>query len=157
MSVRQVCLGWHWSPYRYRRVTDDGQPVTPFPAWLGALAVEYVTDAYGSAGDFRPDVAIVNHYTVDAHMGMHQDNEEASTAPVVSISLGDTGLFRLGNSHHRNRPWQDVRLSSGDVFVFGGAARRAFHGVPKVFAGTAPPQLNGATGRWNITVRQTGL
>nr|WP_246099939.1 alpha-ketoglutarate-dependent dioxygenase AlkB [Stackebrandtia endophytica] len=157
MSVRQVCLGWHWSPYRYRRVTDDGRPVTAFPAWLGALAVECVTAAYGSADDFAPDVAIVNHYSGGARMGMHQDNEEASAAPVVSISLGDTALFRLGNTDNRNRPWHDLRLSSGDVFVFGGPARRAFHGVPKVYPGTAPPGLDGIVGRWNITVRQTGL
>lgn len=157
MSVRQICLGWHWSPYRYRRTTPDGRPVLPFPDWLAELARNCVTDAFGDAGDYAPDVALINHYDTTARMGMHQDKDEASPAPVVSISLGDTAVFRLGNTTHRNRPWRQLHLASGDAFVFGGPSRMAYHGVPKILPATAPPQLEATAGRWNITVRQTGF
>lgn len=122
MSVRTVCLGWHWLPYRYSRTADDvnGAPVTAFPDWLGALGREAVAAAYGEDGGYRPDAALVNFYDGDARMGMHQDREERSTAPVVSLSIGDACLFRFGTAEGRGRPYTDVRLESGDLFVFGG-------------------------------------
>ncbi len=89
-------------------------------------------------------------------MGMHRDAEEKSAAPVVSLSLGDSCVFRFGNTASRGRPYQDVRLCSGDLFVFGGPARLAYHGVPKVLPGTGPRGL-GLTGRLNITLRVGGL
>ena len=155
MSVRQVCLGWHWTPYRYRRTTPDGRPVPPMPAWLVALARDCLADAYGDVGDYTPDVALINHYTADARMGMHQDKDERSPAPVVSLSLGDTAVFRIGGTTDRTRPRWQTHLASGDALVFGGPARHAYHGVPKILPGTAPPPL--PTGRWNITIRQAGL
>jgi len=87
---------------------------------------------------------------------MHQDREERSGAPVVSLSLGDRCVFRFGNEENRGRPYQDVELASGDLFVFGGASRWVHHGVPKVRPGTADPAL-GLAGRLNITLRETGL
>ena len=72
------------------------------------------------------------------------------------MSLGDTCVFRFGNTINRGKPYTDVELMSGDLFVFGGASRFAFHGVPKVYPGTADPAL-GLTGRLNITTRVTGL
>jgi DNA oxidative demethylase len=161
MSVRTVCLGWHWVPYRYRREADDGTPVKPFPAWLADLGRRALTDAFGreayaAGGGYRPDVALVNFYDVGARMGQHQDKDEHSLAPVVSLSLGDTGLFRFGNTRDRGRPWTDMPLESGDLFVFGGPSRLAFHGVPKTLPGTAPPAL-GLRGRLNVTLRESGL
>jgi alkylated DNA repair protein (DNA oxidative demethylase) len=88
--------------------------------------------------------------------GMHQDKDERSDAPVVSLSLGDTCVFRFGKSSGRNKPYTDIELVSGDLFVFGGASRFAFHGVPRVYPGTADPRL-GLAGRLNITARVTGL
>ncbi|MGN0117773.1 MAG: alpha-ketoglutarate-dependent dioxygenase AlkB, partial [Streptomyces albidoflavus] len=106
---------------------------------------------------YRPDVALVNFYGTGATMGMHQDKDERSDAPVVSLSVGDACLFRLGNTEGRGRPWQDLRLESGDLLVFGGPSRFVYHGVPKVYPGTAEPSVGPATGRLNLTLRETGL
>ncbi len=159
MTARQVCLGWHWYPYAYARtvVDGDGAPVKPFPEWLGELGRRAVRDALGDTGAVTApyDIALINFYDADARMGMHRDSDERSDAPVVSLSLGDTCVFRFGNTETRTRPYTDVELRSGDLFVFGGPSRLAYHGVPKVHAGTAPPQL-GLTGRLNITLRVSG-
>ncbi|MFE3073142.1 alpha-ketoglutarate-dependent dioxygenase AlkB family protein [Streptomyces sp. NPDC059247] len=151
MSVRSLCLGRRWVPYRYLDAV-----AVPVPAALVALGREAVAEAYGDDGGFTPDTALVNFYAPGARMGMHQDREERSGAPVVSLSLGDRCLFRLGNEEGRGRPYQDVELASGDLFVFGGPSRWVHHGVPKVLSGTAEPAL-GLTGRLNITLRETGL
>ncbi|MEU8461500.1 alpha-ketoglutarate-dependent dioxygenase AlkB [Streptomyces sp. NPDC029003] len=166
MTARQVCLGLHWYPYGYARtaVDGDGAPVKPMPGWLAELGRRAVADAGdvagAAAGTLEPgeeyDIALVNFYGGDSRMGMHRDAEERSTAPVVSLSLGDTCLFRFGNTVSRGRPYRDVELRSGDLFVFGGPGRLAFHGVPKVLPGTGPPGL-GLTGRLNITLRVGGL
>jgi alkylated DNA repair protein (DNA oxidative demethylase) len=159
MSVRTVCLGWHWIPYRYsRRVEDgDGAPVTPFPSWLGDLGRRAVAAAYGDGTGYEPDTALVNHYDAAARMGLHQDKDERSRAPVVSLSLGDSCIFRFGNTHDRKRPYTDIELRSGDLFVFGGANRLAYHGVPRILPGTADPAIGLTDGRLNITLRETGL
>ncbi|MFG3249707.1 alpha-ketoglutarate-dependent dioxygenase AlkB family protein [Streptomyces sp. NPDC048187] len=160
MTARQVCLGRHWYPYGYAStaVDGDGAPVKPFPAWLEDLARRAVTDALG-AGAVAPapyDIALVNFYDAEARMGMHRDADERSDAPVVSLSLGDTCVFRFGNPETRSRPYTDTELRSGDLFVFGGPSRLAYHGVPRVHPGTAPPEL-GLTGRLNVTLRVSGL
>ncbi len=179
MTSRQVCLGRHWYPYGYAStvVDGDGAPVKKFPAWLGELGRRAVRDAFGndaptgggsgggtqvgaqapSYGIALPyDIALINFYDADARMGMHRDSDEKSDAPVVSLSLGDTCVFRFGNTESRGRPYTDVELRSGDLFVFGGPSRLAHHGVPRVHAGTAPPDL-GLTGRLNITLRVSGF
>ena len=173
MSVEITCLGWHWYPYRYSRTVDDGdgRPVAGFPGWLGELGRRAVADAAAVDGrvlgpdggppvpvdDFRPDVALVNWYGPGARMGMHADREERCEAPVVSVSMGDTCVFRFGTAASRGRPWTDVHLESGDLFVFGGPSRRAFHGVPKVLPATGDPTMGLAPGRFNVTLRQSGL
>ncbi|MGA5099611.1 alpha-ketoglutarate-dependent dioxygenase AlkB family protein [Streptomyces lavendulocolor] len=163
MSVRTVCLGWHWQPYRYTRTAGDvnGARVAPFPQWLADLGRAALAAAYGEdderAGGYAPDAALVNFYDGAARMGMHQDKEERSAAPVVSLSIGDSCVFRFGNTETRNRPYTDVELLSGDLFVFGGPSRFAFHGVPKVRPGTADPAVGLRSGRLNITLRETGL
>ncbi|MFF4863933.1 alpha-ketoglutarate-dependent dioxygenase AlkB family protein [Streptomyces sp. NPDC001231] len=160
MTARQVCLGRHWYPYGYAdtAVDGDGAPVKPFPAWLDELARGAVDDALGprAAGPAPYDIALINFYGAEAHMGLHRDSDEKSGAPVVSLSLGDTCVFRFGNTETRTRPWTDVELRSGDLFVFGGPSRLAYHGVPRVHPGTAPAEL-GLTGRLNITLRVSGL
>jgi alkylated DNA repair protein (DNA oxidative demethylase) len=161
MSVQSVCLGWHWQPYAYSRTADDtdGAPVKALPDHLAALAGSAVADTFGAAdGDrYRPDAAIVNLYAPGAHLGLHQDGEEPSAAPVVTISLGDTCVFRLAGVDRRTSPFCDVELRSGDLLVFGGPNRRIYHGVPKVLDGTAPAGLGLVPGRLSITVRETGL
>ncbi|MGX1908164.1 alpha-ketoglutarate-dependent dioxygenase AlkB family protein [Streptomyces phaeochromogenes] len=160
MTSQQVCLGWHWYPYGYARtvVDGDGAPVKEFPEWLGELGRSAVTDALGpeAATAAAYDIALINFYDADARMGMHRDSDEKSDAPVVSLSLGDTCVFRFGNTESRTRPYTDVELRSGDLCVFGGDARLAYHGVPRVHAGTAPTEL-GLTGRLNVTLRVSGL
>jgi DNA oxidative demethylase len=166
MSVRMVGLGWHWYPYRYSRTRDDGDGggVLPFPAWLGGLARQAVADAsaldptlVADPGVYAPDVALVNWYGPGAKMGMHRDDDEVVSAPVVSFSVGASALFRFGNTAGRGRPWVDLPLDSGDVVVFGGPARLAYHGVPRMLAGTGDSTLGELPGRLNVTVRQTGL
>lgn len=161
MSVRTVCLGWHWIPYRYcaTAADTDGAPVKPFPPWLASLGRRAVADAYGDTGAgvrYRPDIALINFYDAGARMGMHADRDERSPAPVVSLSLGDTCVFRFGNTRSRSRPWTDVELHSGDLFVFGGPSRLAYHGVPKILPGTGGP-VPGLEGRLSITLRESGL
>jgi DNA oxidative demethylase len=159
MTARQVCLGWHWYPYGYAGavVDGDGAPVKPFPPWLGELGRRAVSDALGAeAATGEYDIALINFYDGDARMGMHRDSDEKCDAPVVSLSLGDTCVFRFGNTETRGRPYTDVELRSGDLFVFGGPSRFAHHGVPRVHTGTAPPAL-GLSGRLNITLRVSGF
>ena len=162
MSVKTVCLGWHWRPYEYTREAVDvnGNRVLDFPGWMVRLGRRALAEATGDphAGDrYTPDTALVNYYDGDARMGMHQDKDEKSSAPVVSLSIGDTCRFRFGNTRDRGRPYQDIDLASGDLFVFGGPSRLAYHGIPKVYPGTAPEGCGLATGRINITLRETGL
>lgn len=162
MSVRTVCLGWHWQPYRYSQTVDDGDGsrVKPFPDWLGDLGRQAVADAYGdseAALRYHPDVALINYYDPAARMGMHQDRDERSSAPVVSLSVGDSCVFRFGNTARRSRPWRDVVLESGDAFVFGGPSRFAFHGVPKTLPATGDAAIGLRGGRLNITLRESGL
>lgn len=162
MSVRTVCVGWHWQPYRYSRVAGDvnGERVVPFPDWLGELGRAAVAAAYEdpeAAAAYIPDVALVNFYEGRATMGMHQDKDERSAAPVVSLSVGDSCVFRLGNTETRTKPYTDLELESGDLLVFGGPSRFAYHGVPKVRPGTGDPADGLARGRLNVTLRMTGL
>ncbi len=159
LSIRSVCLGWHWYPYAYSRTCDDhdGAPVKPFPPLLAQLGREACV-----ATGFEPvpfDAAIVNHYAVDAKLGLHQDTETDDVlergSPVVTISLGDTCTFRLAGTTTRNRPFDDVPLASGDLLVFGGPARLAYHGVTRVHPGTGPAALG--PGRISVTLRESGL
>ncbi len=158
MTVQSVCLGWHWQPYAYSRRADDtdGAPVKPLPPDLAALARRAVADT-GAGSLFEPDAAIVNLYAPGARLGLHQDGEEPSSAPVVTISLGDTCVFRMAGPDRRTAPFTDVELASGDLLVFGGRNRRIYHGVPKVLDGTGPDWLDLPPGRLSITVRETGL
>jgi alkylated DNA repair protein (DNA oxidative demethylase) len=162
MSVKSVCLGWHWVPYRYTRFAEDtdGAPVDPFPDWLAELGQRAVSAAYENPADgsaYEPDAALINFYDGDARLGLHQDQEERANSPVVSISLGDSAIFRFGNTRTRGRPYRDIELHSGDLVVFGGPSRYAYHGVPKILPGTGPAAIGLTRGRLNVTLRVTGL
>ncbi len=169
MSVRTVCLGWHWicsrslrsaHLHRYSRTRDDqdGSPVTPFPDWLADLGRAALAESDPEAArTYRPDVALVNFYDGDARMGQHRDVDERSDAPVVSLSLGAGCVFRFGNPEGRGRPWTDVELLSGDLVVFGGPSRFAYHGVPRLLPDSDVPDIGLATGRLNLTLRESGL
>ena len=143
-------LGWVTDKergYRYQPThPENGRPWPDIPDAVLALWEAYA--------DYRapPEACLVNLYEGDARMGLHIDSDEdAWDAPVLSISLGDTALFRIGGPV-RSDPTRSVRLASGDVCVLGGAARRAFHGVDRVLAGTS--RLLSKGGRLNLTVRR---
>jgi DNA oxidative demethylase len=99
-----------------------------------------------------PEACLVNFYAPSTKMGLHQDkDEEDFAAPVVSISLGDTAIFRIGGSERGGRT-STLKLQSGDVLVMGGAARLCFHGVDRVLSGTSTLLKDG--GRINLTLRR---
>jgi alkylated DNA repair protein (DNA oxidative demethylase) len=152
LSVRMTnCgpLGWMTDAggYRYQRHhPETGEPWPPIPEIL--LAAWRDLSGYPHA----PEACLVNIYGPDARMGLHQDrDEEDMTAPVVSLSLGDTCLFRVGGLE-RNDPTRALRLTSGDAVVLGGDARLAFHGVDRIIAGTSTLLQEG--GRINLTLRR---
>ena len=158
MRVRMVCLGRHWNALTYRyeatRTDYDNEPAAPVPSDWVALASRLGHEA---GFDFTPDVCILNWYDSDGRMGLHQDKDErpesiAAGVPVISISLGATARFLLGGLRRRD-PVESLLLRSGDVFVFGGAARLRYHGVSRIVPGTAPSNL-GIDGRFNLTFRK---
>ena len=100
----------------------------------------------------QPEACLVNWYKPGCKLGLHVDaDEDAKFAPVVSVSLGDGALFRLGGPS-RKHPTRSFRLESGDVVVLGGASRRFFHGVDRIYPGTS--DLVPAGGRINLTLRR---
>jgi len=164
MSIRSVCLGWHWYPYGYSRTCDDhdGAPVKPLPEDVAELAHTACQDAGFGSTHVNFDASIANIYDAHSKLGLHQDSGEGATSivsgsPVVTISLGDSCIFRFGNNETRTQPWTDVELRSGDLFVFGGPSRLAFHGVVRTLPQTAPPELGLHDTRISVTVRDSGM
>jgi alkylated DNA repair protein (DNA oxidative demethylase) len=142
-------LGWVSDPeaYRYQPAhPDTGRPWPPMPA---AVRTAW-TDLSGFP--HPPDACLINFYEPGARMGLHQDrDEEELAAPVVSLSLGDSALFRYGGLERRD-PTRSLRLRSGDAIVFGGPARLVFHGIDRLYAGTSDLLPQG--GRLNLTLRK---
>lgn len=102
-----------------------------------------------------PQACLVNVYGPEAKMGLHVDaDEEDQSAPVLSISLGDTAMFRIGGPARKD-PTVSFRLASGDVLALTGPARRAFHGVDRILTGTS--RLVPGGGRINLTLRRVTL
>jgi DNA oxidative demethylase len=152
MSVRMTnCgpLGWMTDEggYRYQPTHPaTGAPWPPIPDSLLRAWTEL------SGYPLPPQACLVNVYGPDARMGLHQDrDEEDFDAPVVSLSLGDACLFRIGGTR-RQGPTRSFRLASGDALVLGGAARLAFHGVDRIIPGTSTLIAEG--GRINLTLRR---
>ena len=142
-------LGWvaDKSGYRYQPT----HPVTgaSWPDIPPALLTLWDTIADGAPA---PQCCLVNLYRKGARMGLHQDRDEAALeAPVVSVSLGDSALFRIGGVK-KGGPTRSLRLVSGDVVMFGGAARLAYHGIDRILPGTSPLVPGG--GRINLTLRR---
>ena len=151
MSVRMTNLGtMGWvadaGGYRYQaRHPVTGEPWGPIPVSLLDLWVEL-------CGPVPPDACLVNLYGPEAKMGLHQDRDEADFAfPVLSVSLGDTAVFRLGGTR-RGGPTRSVRLASGDVCLLAGEDRLAFHGIDRILAGSS--RLVPGGGRINLTLRR---
>jgi DNA oxidative demethylase len=152
MSVRMSnCgpLGWvtDEAGYRYQAThPETGDPWPPIPDAL--LAAWRELTGYG----YPPQACLINYYAGTAKMGLHQDRDERDfAAPVVSLSLGDTCLFRIGGTR-RNDPTRSLHLTSGDALVLGGDARLAFHGVDRIMPGTSTLLPEG--GRINLTLRR---
>lgn len=142
-------LGWvtDRAGYRYQAThPGTGRPWPPIPASLLALWAAVCDRAT------PPDCCLVNRYDSSARMGLHRDADEADFRfPVLSVSLGDTAIFRLGGTR-RSDPTGQIRLASGDVAVLGGEARRAYHGVDRILPGSS--RLIGGGGRLNLTLRR---
>lgn len=157
MSVGMLCLGKHWNGMTYsyedRRSDFDDLPVPAIPARFADVARSAAADA---GFTMQPDLCIMNFYSSDAKMGVHQDKDErpetiAAGSPIVSVSLGDAARFVIGGLS-RGDPTQPLILRSGDVLVMGGASRLRYHGVTRILAGTAPEGIG--PGRFNLTFRQ---
>ena len=153
MSVRMTnCgpLGWVTDKdrgYRYQAT----HPVTgkPWPAMPDAL-LKLWREVAGYPAD--PEACLVNYYSGDAKMGLHQDkDEEDFVAPVVSVSLGDSAIFRVGGLN-RKEETQALELKSGDVVVLGSDDRLAYHGIDRILPGTSALLPEG--GRLNLTLRR---
>jgi len=145
-------LGWVSDRQGYRY--QSTHPVTKLswpamPHWL--------FDLWHDVGDYPldPEACLVNLYSTSAKMGLHQDRDEADfDAPVVSVSFGDTGVFRVGGTSRRG-PTSSFRLESGDVMVLTGESRLSFHGIDRVIGGSST-RLRGG-GRLNLTLRRVSL
>lgn len=153
MSVRMSnCgpLGWvtdKQNGYRYQPthpVTGETWPAMP-------PRIMALWDRFAGYGH-PPEACLINFYAPDTKMGLHQDRDEADfDAPVLSVSLGDDCLFRVGGST-RGGKTVSLRLQSGDVLVLGGASRLAYHGVDRIYPGTS--MLLKQPGRINLTLRR---
>ncbi|WP_246251607.1 alpha-ketoglutarate-dependent dioxygenase AlkB family protein [Parasulfitobacter algicola] len=150
MSVRMTSAGkYGWysdrSGYRYRTTHPNGTSWPPIP--------DKILDIWRAVGvkDRLPQCCLINFYDDAARMGMHQDKDEADfNWPVVSVSLGDDALFRIGNQT-RGGKTKSLWLQSGDVVVMGGDARLTYHGVDRIKSGSS--QLLRKGGRLNLTLR----
>jgi len=142
-------LGWvsDAGGYRYQAThPQTGRPWPPMPDL--ALRAWHELAGYGPP----PEACLINVYAPAARMGLHQDRDEDDfAAPVLSLSLGDSCLFRIGGTE-RSDPTRSFRLASGDAVVLGGTARLAFHGVDRIMPGTSTLLPEG--GRINLTLRR---
>jgi len=175
--LAQVLKGADDAPF-HRQVTPGGKPMSVEMTGLGDLS--WVTDAKGyryepahpltgapwpampqmlldlwaelADPEVPPDSCLVNRYGEGAKMGLHRDEDEADYRfPVLSVSLGDTAIFRIGGLK-RTDPTRSVRLASGDVCLLAGEARLAFHGVDRIIPGSS--RLLPGGGRINLTLRR---
>lgn len=154
MSVAMTnfgALGWFTDQagYRYQAAhPETGRPWPDIPQPLLDLWAELADPGT------PPDACLVNFYGPEARMSLHQDRDEADFGfPVLSVSLGDTAVFRIGGTR-RSDPTRSVRLSSGDVCLLAGPARLAHHGIDRVIPGSS--RLIPGGGRINLTLRRAG-
>lgn len=142
-------LGWVSDErgYRYQpEHPETGEPWPLMPAPLLALWEEL------SGYPHPPEACLINFYAAGTKMGLHQDRDEQDfEAPVLSVSLGDAALFRIGGTT-RGGPTTSLKLASGDVLLFGGEARLAYHGIDRILSGSSTLLPEG--GRINLTLRR---
>jgi alkylated DNA repair protein (DNA oxidative demethylase) len=142
-------LGWvsDRAGYRYQATHPvTAEPWPPIP--------DMVLDLWRAVSGYPhdPEACLVNYYRAGAKMGLHQDSDEEDfAAPVVSVSLGDTAVFRIGG-RERGGPTKSIRLASGDVLVMGGESRLCYHGIDRIIPGTS--RLLPQGGRINLTLRR---
>lgn len=145
-------VGWISDRRGYRYEPCDplsGQPWPAIPPAFQALAARAAAEA--GYADFQPDACLINRYAPGARMSLHQDRDEADfSQPIVSVSLGLPAVFEFGGLLRTDKPVK-VPLTHGDVVVWGGPSRLAFHGIKPVKPGSHP--LTGET-RWNLTFRR---
>ena len=145
-------FGWVSDAGGYRYQPTHPQTGRPWPA-IPELAMQAWRDLAGY--EAPPEACLINVYAPTARMGLHQDRDEKDfAAPVLSLSLGDTCLFRIGGRSRRD-PTRSFRLASGDAVVLGGKARLAFHGVDRIIAGTSTLLPEG--GRFTLTLRRVRM
>ncbi|TCK29973.1 alkylated DNA repair protein (DNA oxidative demethylase) [Ancylobacter aquaticus] len=142
-------LGWvsDVTGYRYQPThPETGEAWPPMPAVLTRAWAELASTP------LAPEACLINWYAPGARMGLHQDrDEEEFSAPVLSLSLGDTALFRIGGTARKD-PTRSLRLASGDALLLSGPARLAFHGIDRIYPGTST--LLKQPGRINLTLRR---
>ncbi|MGE3968382.1 MAG: alpha-ketoglutarate-dependent dioxygenase AlkB [Dongiaceae bacterium] len=142
-------LGWvaDRGGYRYQPTHPlTGKPWPPIPAPV--LALWHELTGYPAP----PEACLVNYYAADARMGLHQDrDEQALAAPVLSLSLGDTAIFRIGGTARGGRT-RSLRLASGDAILLEEESRLAFHGIDRILGGSS--RLLAEGGRFNLTIRR---
>ncbi|WP_321343571.1 alpha-ketoglutarate-dependent dioxygenase AlkB [Breoghania sp.] len=142
-------LGWvaDKQGYRYQPIHPvTGEPWPPMPQALLDLWAEL------SGYPAPPEACLINFYGDKARMGLHRDeDEEDFSAPVLSVSLGDTCRFRIGGQGRKD-PSVSFKLASGDIVLLAGDARTAFHGVDRIYPGTSTLLKDG--GRINLTLRR---
>jgi len=139
--------GWYTdkSGYRYEQKHPNGSPWPPIPASVLSVWETLVST------ERAPDCCLINYYKKTAKMGLHQDRDEAEFEwPVLSISLGDTAIFRVGGTLRKD-PTERIELESGDVAILGGKARLAYHGIDRIKFGSSSLLKDG--GRINLTLR----
>jgi alkylated DNA repair protein (DNA oxidative demethylase) len=147
-------LGWvsDRTGYRYQPThPETGKKWPPMP--------EIVLKAWRELSGYAqpPEACLINYYAAGTRMGLHQDKDEADfAAPVVSLSLGEEAIFRIGGTRRRDLT-RSLRLKSGDAVVLGGEARLAYHGIDRILGGSSrllPPLDWGGGGRINVTLRR---
>jgi DNA oxidative demethylase len=153
MHVRMTnCGTYGWvtdkeNGYRYQKTHPvTGEPWPPMPAMLKDIWKQL------SSCEKEAQACLINFYDSTAKMGLHQDrDEEDFSAPVVSISLGDACMFRVGGTNRKDKT-ASFRLNSGDAVILSGRSRLAFHGVDRIISGTSGLLKQG--GRINLTLRR---
>jgi DNA oxidative demethylase len=146
-------VGWVSDSSGYRYV--DRHPVTnkpwePIPKVIRDLAKSVAAQVEDNS--YIPETCLINYYTQNSKLGIHQDNTEKNkTAAIISISLGDDGIFLIGGKRKKD-PTREIILKSGDVLIMYGESRMFYHGVKAIIPGTSQLLRNG--GRLNLTIRQ---
>lgn len=142
-------LGWLSEIGGYRYATLHPVTGRPWPE-IPRSVLDLWHRATGVA--YEPEACLINYYGPEARLGLHRDeDEDAKGAPILSLSLGDSALFRIGGPT-RKSPTRSVRLTSGDAVVLEGASRDWFHGVDRILPGTSTLLPEG--GRFNLTLRR---